>query len=264
MTEPDFEVIGYSESDHVAEVTLRGSKMNAYTEGVFHDLPRLADYLNDSIDNDIQVVIFRGEGDVFSTGADISIFEDITSPRELRARNRTLPGFYDDLESLEIPTIAAIDGPCVGGGLELAIACDIRIASKDAKFGFPEAHIGLIPGTGGCSRFVKLVGYGTAKEIILTGDIIGAERAKREGLVNRVVPHDKVTDEVNEVANKILEQGPVATGLAKRVIRGSVDSNLQTGHLLETLTQSLLVQTEDHQEGLDAFKNDRDPDFEGK
>lgn len=264
MDKPAFEGIDYEEEDGIGVVTIRGGKMNSFTEAVTDDLPKLADYLYESIDSDLRVVIFRGEVDVFSTGADMSIFEQEMTPQEFRMLNKTLPDFYDDLEDLEIPTVAAITGPCIGGGLELAIACDIRIATEEATFGFPENKIGLIPGTGGCSRFVKLVGYGTAKETILTGEIIGAKRADKEGLVNRVVDDDEVMDEAYDVAESITKKAPVATGLAKRIIRAGVDADMRTGGVIESLTQSLLVQTEDHEEGLEAFREKRDADFEGR
>ena len=260
----EFEGIDYEVEDGIGTVTIKGGKMNSFTPAVQQDLTTLIDLLYESISEDLRVVVFRGEGDVFSSGADMSVFEEELTPQEFRMLNKTLPDFYDALEDLEIPTVAAINGTCVGGGLELAIACDIRIASDEAKFGFPENNIGLIPGTGGCSRFVKLVGYGTAKEVILTGQLLDADRADKEGLVNRVVPHDQVLAETYDVAEQIADRAPVANGLAKRIIRASVDADTRTGSVMESLAQSLLIQTEDHEEGLEAFRDRRDPEFVGK
>lgn len=264
MTAPDFDGIDYEVEDGIATVTIKGGKMNSFTPQVQDDLTELRDVLYEGVKEDLRVVVFRGEGDVFSSGADMSVFEDDYTAKEFRMLNKTLPDFYDDIEDLEIPSIAAINGTCVGGGLELAIACDIRIASEEAKFGFPENNIGLIPGTGGCSRFVKLIGYGAAKEWVLTGGIYRAEEADKVGLVNRVVDDDEVMDEAYDVAEQIAERAPVATGLAKRVIRASVDADIRTGAVMESLSQSLLVQTQDHEEGLSAFRDRRDPEFEGK
>jgi enoyl-CoA hydratase len=259
-----FEGIDFEVEDGIGTVTIKGGKMNSFTPAVQEDITALSDVLYEAVSDDLRVVIFRGEGDVFSSGADMSVFEEELTPQEFRMLNKTLPDFYDDIEDLEIPTVAAINGTAVGGGLELAISCDIRVASDEAKFGFPENNIGLIPGTGGCSRFVKLVGYGTAKEVILTGEIFDAEWAEDRGLVNRVVHHDEVMDEAYEVAEQIASRAPVANGLAKRVIRASVDADERTGAVLESLAQSLLVQTEDHEEGLEAFRDRRDPEFQGR
>lgn len=263
-TRHEFEGIDYEVEDGIATVTINGGKMNSFTPAVQEDLTALTDVLYESVSEDLRVVVFTGEGDAFSSGADMSVFEEDLTPREFRMLNKTLPDFYDDLEDLEIPTVAALNGTAVGGGLELAIACDIRVASREAKLGFPENNIGLIPGTGGCSRFVKLVGYGTAKEVILTGDIFDAEWAERKGLVNRVVDDDQVMDEAYAIAEQIAERAPVANGLAKRIIRASADSDMRTGAVLESLSQSLLVQTDDHAEGLAAFRDRRDPEFEGE
>src|SRR5438046_4871988 len=134
-----------------------------------------------------RVVIFSGVVKTFFVVADVSTFETDWNTPVFRANTRLLTNFFNELEALEKPVIAAINGTCVGGGLELAMACDLRVAARSARFGLPENNLGLIPGVGGCSRLVKLVGFGRAKELVLTGEIVTAEDALRHGLVNRAV-----------------------------------------------------------------------------
>jgi enoyl-CoA hydratase/carnithine racemase len=140
----------------------------------------------------------------------------------------------------------------------------LRIASEEARFGFRENNIGLIPGAGGCSRLVKLIGYGRAKDLIFTGEMITAVEAERIGLINRVVPHDELLDYTREMARQLLTRAPEALGLAKRILWHSVTSDFSTGRMLEALAQSVLVKTADHREGIRAFREKRKPEFKGK
>jgi enoyl-CoA hydratase/carnithine racemase len=172
--------------------------------------------------------------------------------------------FFDELEQIEKPVLAAINGPCTGAGLQVTLSCDLRIASDQSKFGFRENNIGLIPGAGGCSRLVKLIGYGKAKELIFTGEMISAEEAERTGLVNRVVPHDELMNHTRALAEHLLTRAPEALGLAKRVLWHSVNSDFQTGRTLEALAQSVLLKTGDHREGVRAFREKRKPRFKGE
>jgi len=227
-----------------------------------HDFRALADACY--ADEAIRVVIFTGAGQAFCAGADMELFEREWDTPAFRAQGRLLITFFNDLEALEKPVLAAINGTCVGGGLELALACDLRIAAASARLGFPEARIGLIPGVGGCSRLVKLVGYGRAKELVLTGELISAEEARAIGLVNRVVPDGELMAAARALAAKLLERAPQALGLAKRVIRESVSADLAAGRTLESLAQSLLLKTQDHQEGIQAFREKRPPRFKGR
>ena len=160
--------------------------------------------------------------------------------------------------------MAAINGPCTGAGLQITLSCDIRIASEEAKFGFRENLIGLIPGAGGCSRLVKLIGYGKAKELIFTGDMISANEAQKIGLINRVVPHNQLLEQTQKLATHLLTRAPIALGLAKRILWNCVNVDMATGRALETLAQSILINTEDHKEGIKAFREKRSPKFEGK
>jgi enoyl-CoA hydratase/carnithine racemase len=201
---------------------------------------------------------------VFSVGADISLFEQAQSwtTQEFRRNSRVLGEVFDGLEAMEKPVLAAIEGTCVGGGLELALACDVRIAAPDATLGFPEHNIGLIPGLGGCSRLVHLVGPGTAKDLVFSRELFDGERALDLGVVERV--EDDPVAAADAYARDLLDQPPQAVGLAKRVINEARTSDLPTAGLLESLAQSTLIETDDHVEGLRAFREDRDAEFTGR
>ncbi len=212
----------------------------------------------------VRVAVFTGTGKTFCVGADVSTFETDWNTPVFRANTRLLTSFFNDLEALEKPLIAAINGTCVGGGLELALACDLRITARSARFGLPENNLGLIPGIGGCSRLVKLVGFGRAKELVLTGEIITADEALRCGLVNRVVEDGELTSEARALASRLAAKAPQALGLAKRVIQSCVSADLHTARTLESFGQSILIKTEDHREGVKAFREKRRPRFEGR
>lgn len=255
-----YETLDYQEAGGIATVTInRPEKNNAISMEMRRDLRMLVDelYANDAV----RAVIFTGVGKTFCVGADVSTFEQEWLTPAFRAASRLLTNFFNDLEALEKPVIAAINGTCVGGGLELALSCDLRLAARGARFGFPENNIGLIPGVGGCSRLVKLVGYGKAKELVLTGALIPAEDAQRIGLVNRVVDDEA---EARALAEQLLARAPQALGIAKRVLLSCVSADLQTGRTLESFGQSILIKTEDHKEGLKAFRDKRRPRFEGR
>ncbi len=249
--------------NRVATVTLnRPDYLNAVNEEMRDDFTRLMGELQTN--DDIGVVILTGAGRAFSAGGDISYFERDWSTSRFRAENHRLMQFFDELEQIEKPVIAAINGPCTGAGLQVTLSCDLRIASDNAKFGFRENNIGLIPGAGGCSRLVKLIGYGKAKELIFIGDMIAAGEAERIGLVNRVVPHESLMAEAQSIAAHLLTRAPQALGLAKRILWQSVTTDFQTGRVLEALAQSVLIKSEDHREGVRAFREKRKPKFKGE
>ena|SRR5947209_5613976 len=246
-----YATLKYELSDSIATVTInRPEKNNAISMEMRVDFRALADelYGNEAV----RVAVFTGTGKTFCVGADVSTFETDWNTPVFRANTRLLTSFFNDLEALEKPLIAAINGTCVGGGLELALACDLRITARSARFGLPENNLGLIPGIGGCSRLVKLVGFGRAKELVLTGEIIAADEALRVGLVNRVVDDAELASEAR------------ALGLAKRVIQSCVSADLHTARTLESFGQSILIKTEDHREGVKAFREKRRPRFEGR
>ena len=218
-----------------------------------------------TFDDAVRVIVITGEGRGFCAGRDIT---------ELRAQ-RALPGnsyrsyvrnnhaVFDDIETLEKPVIAAINGPCAGGGVELAISCDFRIASADAVFTLPEISIGVIPASGACSRMSRIVGVERLKEMVMTGRKYTAAEAKEMGLVSRVVPGGELTAAAESLAADLMTGAPRAVGLAKHVINACLSTDLHTGRDIERLGQSWLAQSDDSWEGLSAFLEKRQPDFHG-
>lgn len=170
---------------------------------------------------------------------------------------------YDEVEQFEKPTIAAVNGYALGGGCELAMACDIRIASGNARLGLPETTLSVLPGAGGTQRLARLVGTGRAIEMILTGRMVDADEALRIGLVTQVVPLASLLDEALAVAAQVLANGPLAVRLAKLVIRTGMDADQHTGQVVESLAQALLYTSDDKREGAEAFLAGRVPSFSG-
>ncbi|MFQ5707828.1 MAG: enoyl-CoA hydratase/isomerase family protein [bacterium] len=249
--------------DGIATITLnRPGKLNAMDAKMRAEFHQLADEIYSH--DDIKVVVFTGAGRAFSAGGDIDFLDQNWSTPEFRKETEKFTGFFDALESLEKPVLAAINGPCTGAGLQITLSCDLRIASEEARFGFRENLIGLIPGAGGCSRLVKLIGYGKAKELIFTGEMISAGEAQQIGLINRVVAHDCLMAETQKLAKHLLTRAPVALGLVKRILWNCVNVDMATGRSIEALAQSILIKTEDHKEGIKAFREKRTPKFVGK
>jgi enoyl-CoA hydratase/carnithine racemase len=208
------------------------------------------------------VVVAGGER-AFCAGSDVSEFEGL--------RGRALEGkivfekmVYRHLAELAVPTIAACEGDALGGGLELAICCDLRVASDKARFGMPEVGLGVIPGSGGTQRLPRLVGLGRAKELILTGRLIDAGNAASIGLVNRVVPPGQAETLALEMAEGVAAKGPVAVREAKRLLHLAVDQSLDDGLLAETEASGRVFDTDDMIEGARAFLDKRRPDFKGR
>lgn len=181
------------------------------------------------------------------------------STKRFRAIARSFHDILDAIEALEMPVIAAIEGMAAGGGLELALSCDFRIAGSSARFALPESNVGLIPGSGGCSRLVRLVGLARAKEILMLEGVMSAERADELGLVSRRIEAGKVFDEAVHMATKLAAKSPLALGMAKMILNTCADVDLESGRRLERLGQSVLKKTEDHQEGVAAFLEKRQP-----
>jgi enoyl-CoA hydratase/carnithine racemase len=263
-TRMKFQTLQYEElKDGLALVTLnRPDHLNAINMEMRHDFTALTEelYFND----DVRVVLFTGAGRAFSAGGDLAHFEQDWLTPTFRAHSRRLIKFFDDLEMLEKPVIAAINGPATGGGLELALACDVRFAAEKASLGFRENYIGLIPGIGGCARLVRLIGVARAKELIFAGSMIPAVDALSMGLVNRVVPDEKLLDEARDYAQMLLKRAPQSLGLAKKTLNLVANVDQTTAIVMEGLAQSILLRTEDHQEGLQAFREKRKPQFRGK
>lgn len=213
--------------------------------------------------DDIRVLILTGAGDrAFVAGADIKEMLPL-EPLETRRFVALGQEVTRLLERMEKPVIAAINGYALGGGCELALACDIRIASDRAKIGLPEVSLGIFPGFGGTQRLTRLVGRGPASELIFTGDPVDAKAAERTGLVNRVVPHERLLQEAMTLGRRIMERGPLALKLAKAAIHQSQETGLSAGLSYEAEAFSLIFSTEDKSEGLRAFTEKRKPNFRG-
>ena len=259
----DYQTILFELKDRVATITFnRPERLNAINQAMREDFARLFDEIQTN--EEIGVIVFTGAGRAFSAGGDIEYFERDWDTMRFRAENHRLTQFFDELELIEKPVIAAINGPCTGAGLQITLSCDLRVASDQARFGFRENNIGLIPGAGGCSRLVKLIGYGRAKELIFTGEMITASEAERIGLINRVVPDDELMEHTRQLAAHLLTRAPEALGLAKRLLWHSVTSDFATGRMLEALAQSVLIKSDDHREGIRAFREKRKPRFKGE
>jgi enoyl-CoA hydratase/carnithine racemase len=216
----------------------------------------------------VRVVLLRGEGPVFSSGIDVTTFMLLAQeygpgwPQRMRAITDEFQRVLNQLERLELPTIALIHGRCLGLALELAMACDLRIAAEDARLGLPETRLGMIPDVGGTTRLTRLIGPARAKELIMTGREIDAACAESWGLVNRVVAAEALLDSGMELAGELMKAAPLAVGMAKRVIDGLADIDRGLQH--EGWAQSQLFQSNDFQEAIEAFMMRREPQFKGK
>lgn len=209
-------------------------------------------------DEDPRLISLWGEGKSFCVGADIAEFQEIDPDRY----SQFMGEFFSLPEKFPVPTVAVIDGYALGGGLELAMACDLRIASERSRLGQPEIGLGLIPGGGGTQRLPRLIGSGRAKELIMTGKQISAEQAEKWGLVNKITPSEDLEATFRDFVEPIVEGPKKGLKTAKTVINNGVRSDLQVGLEIEKQGFSKLLETEDAKEGIDAFLNDRDPDFE--
>ncbi|ODS40711.1 MAG: crotonase [Candidatus Altiarchaeales archaeon WOR_SM1_79] len=240
----------------------RPNALNALNSETLSDIRTAVKSFAD--DSEVGVVIITGAGDkAFVAGADIKEMKDMT-PMEARNFMHFGQGVFNDVENLPKPTIAAVNGFALGGGCELALSCDMILASENAKFGLPEVTLGIHPGFGGTQRLPRLVGAAKAKELIFTGEMIDAEEAKSIGLVNKVVPQEKLMDEAKDLAKKILKNGLIAIRLVKSAINAGLNVPLEKGLAYEAETQGLAFATEDKNEGLTAFMEKRKPNFKGR
>ncbi|NWQ42847.1 enoyl-CoA hydratase/isomerase family protein [Bacillus sp. EB106-08-02-XG196] len=234
---------------------------NSLSKETLKDIVDALDELRE--DETIGCVIFTGKGEKsFAAGADINQL------RQKTALDVFKPGgmqeVYDLIEMYDKPTIAMVNGFALGGGCELALACDIRIASVNAKFGLPELNLSILPGAGGTQRLARLVGKSRALDMILTGKMIDGEDAYRIGLVSEVVSPEELEVRTEDVVGKILAKGPLAVKLAKIAVQAGFESDQRTGLLIEKLAQAVLFSTEDKIEGTSAFLEKRSPNFQSK
>jgi enoyl-CoA hydratase/carnithine racemase len=218
--------------------------------------------------SDIRAVLVHGEGKVFSAGIDYTDFlrlAEVYGPgwqQHMRKITDDFQRVLTNLERLELPTIALLHGHCLGLAMELALACDLRIAAQGTQLGLPETLLGMIPDVGGTTRLVRLVGPARAKELIFTGRQIDAEQAQSWGIVNQVVPFEELLNAGEALAEEISQAAPLAVGMAKRVIDGLAD--IDRGLMLEGWAQSQLFSTEDFMEGIQARMMRRKPEFKGR
>lgn len=248
-------------ADQVATLTIDRPEvrnaLNLETVNEFHEALR-----NLSADAAVGVLIITGAGDqAFVSGADITDIRARTLDDGLAAINSSL---FSAVEKFPRPTIAAINGYALGGGCELALSCDIRIAADTARFGQPELNLGIIPAAGATQRLPRIVGLGHAKHMILTGEIIDAGRALDIGLVTEVMPAAELMARARALAERILRLGPLAARLAKLSLNASARVDLDSGLLIETLAQAICFDSEDKQEGTTAFLEKRRPRFKGR
>lgn len=214
-------------------------------------------------DERVKALIITGEGRSFVAGADIAA-QSVLDAQGGRAWGRKGSAIFRKIELLEIPTIAAVNGFALGGGCELALSCDLILASEKAKFGQPEVGLGITPGFSGTQRLPRRVGIGKAKELIFTGDVIKAAEAERIGLANKVVPPEELMEEAIKLAEKIISNGPIAVKYSKAAIDRGMDADLDTGIRTENELFAMCFATEDQKEGMQAFLEKRDAKFVNK
>ena len=257
-----YETLLLERRDRVAIVTInRPDKRNALNIKTREEGAALLEELRN--DDSVGVVVFTGAGDkAFIAGADIGEFAGRTAMMQREVM--TARSLFTAFDTFPKPVIAMINGYCLGGGCELALACDIRIASETASFGQPEINLGIIPGGGGTQRLTRLVGEGKAMELILSGDIIDAKTAYEIGLVNHVFPADQLQAKTMEIANRIAGKSPIALKLAKEAVKLASHSNLDEGLRREVDLFALCFSTEDKDEGVSAFLEKRKPVWKGK
>ncbi|MBK5252042.1 MAG: enoyl-CoA hydratase/isomerase family protein [Peptostreptococcaceae bacterium] len=233
-------------------------KLNALTPSWLREFSEVLSNLE--LDDEIGVVILTGKGKAFIAGADIPYMKEM-NPQEAANYARFTTNLYRRMEEMNKVFIAQVNGFALGGGCEVALACDIRVASEAAKFGLPEVTLGILPGGGGTQRLARLVGQGKARELIFTGDIINAEEAKAIGLVNSVVPPEELEEETNRIAAKILKNSLSAVRYSKEAILTGQDLDLHTAINVEKELFALCFTTKDQKEGMAAFVEKRKPNY---
>ncbi|HWP98088.1 MAG TPA: enoyl-CoA hydratase-related protein [Syntrophomonadaceae bacterium] len=258
-----FENLLLSREEGIAVITInRPKSLNALNKATLAELSQALDSVD--MDREVKAVILTGAGEKsFVAGGDIPYMQDMDS---MRAREFVLFGqkVLRKLEYLPKPVIAAINGFCLGGGCELALACDFRIASQKAKFGQPEVKLGVIPGLGGTQRLPRMVGTGMAKQLLYTGDIISAQEALRIGLINEVVPANELISHVLGIASRIISGGLLAVSLCKFAVNEGLQTDMDRAMTIEADIFGLSFSTFDQKEGMKAFAEKRAPHFHGE
>ena len=258
-----FQTIKYDKDAKIAIVTLnRPDKLNAMNLQCVEELRQVLDAIEQ--DEEVWVAIVTGGDTVFSAGADISVISSLSSPTEHYRFSRRFQQLFQRVEDLEKPVIAAVCGLALGGGCELVLACDLRIVSETARFGFPEINIGGFPAAGGTQKLPRLIGAPKAKELLFTGAQIDGREAYRIGLVNRVVPGDQVMKEARTLAEAISSKPKLSISKMKRLVNVGINMDLESALMYESECLSSLSSTEDFKEGARAFLEKRKPNFVGK
>lgn len=259
----EYKNIDVKKEEGIATITIsRPKALNALNTETLEELENVLEVLQN--DDGVKVIVITGAGEkAFVAGADISEMKDM-SVFEAKKFAELGQKVFRKIELMKKPVIAAVNGYALGGGCELALACDIRIASRNAKFGQPEVGLGIIPGFGGTQRLPRIVGVSKAKELIYTGDMIDAEEALRIGLISKVVEQDKLLEEAYGIAKKIMSKGLVAVSLAKEAINKSLEVDIDSGMEYEANAFAMCFGTQDQKEGMAAFLEKRAPKFEGR
>ena len=249
---------------HVALLTIANPPLNLVTEALLHELAATLDVLEAAEPGDVRAVVVTGEGErAFSAGSHVREFEHQRGAAG-RARHELESGTARRLAELPMPTIAAIEGNALGGGLELALCCDLRVASERARLGLPEVRLAVTPGAGGTQRLPRVVGAARAKELILTGKVLTAEEAREIGLVTEVVPAGEAVTRATAIAREIAQRGPIAVRAAKRLIDTAVDTDIGTGLGHELDASDRVFASDDMLEGASAFFDKREPEYRGR
>jgi enoyl-CoA hydratase/carnithine racemase len=251
--------------DGILLITLnRPEKLNAFDERMIREMRSVIWKAN--FDESIRVVVITGAGRAFCAGRDISglDYENNLLTSQYRAYVRANHELFDDIENMEKPVIAAVNGICAGGGVEMSVACDFRMVATGAEFLLPENQLGVIPASGACSRMIQMIGMGRLKEMVMAALPVGAEEAHRIGLANRVFAPDELMAGTLEFARVLLKRAPQAMGMAKHIINLCQNVDTETGRILERLGQSVLIRTDDNKEGMRAFLEKRRPNFTGR
>jgi enoyl-CoA hydratase len=257
------ESILLEQKGHTALITInRPEAMNAFNYDTLNELQQVVDSLR--INPDVRVVIFTGSGEkAFSVGADLKERKTLTEAQVLRNVYK-IGEVFQSVATLPQPTVAAMNGYAFGGGMELALACDFRLAAAGASMGLTETSLAIIPGAGGTQRLPRLIGESKALELILTAKRLTSEEAHEIGLVTRVVNKDNFFEEVHAFVEPMLSNGPVALQQAKYAVKNGMNVDLQTGLQIERKAYEITIPTEDRVEALLAFSEKRKPEFKGK
>lgn len=253
--------VAYEKRDGIAVVTLnRPEKLNALSREVLEDLLEVLEAVGR--DPEVRAVVIAGSGKAFCAGADVSEFtKSLPEIREFIDLGRRV---FELLETMDKPVVAAVHGFALGGGFELALSCDLIVAAEGTQLGSPEINLGIVPGWGATQKLLATVGPYKARELVLLGDRITAEEALRIGIVNRVVPADRVLEEAIAIARRLAEKSPVALSAAKSVINRSLRTLTSAGLEVERSTFIAVASTEDAREGVKAFLEKRKPQWRGR